>query len=416
MEKRFRKIDNVVIGTVCLFIGSATAMAVPLNQARVSMVIRDVRLLPSKAAARVAIVNDKVIEGTAVRTGAESRTELTFADETITRLGQNTVFSFLGGSREVQLDSGALLMQVPQGRSGAQVRTPAVTASITGGTGLLSSHKGYPTKWLILEGVGEFCTKLGDCVTLHAGEMALEMNGHLSGPLKFDVKLVYNTAHLIADFPPLPNESLILQVIDQQEKETGGQQQQPTPPPGKDELDLNDLRAAASPTATPTPTPTATPSATPTPTATPSATPTPTATPGPTSTPSPTPSKYGTPSVISSPVPYVVNSGTVISTDPAIRTNGVTDYGKIYRGPADDGAFTLWAYGSTSAFDTYLNLDTEFFADTNNLPIAVFKFESLSLTGNPTIDTSNGVTHLALIGVDGITIRAARRRPDVHWP
>ena len=105
MENRFRKIDNVVIGAVCLFIGSATAMAVPLNQARVSMVIRDVRLLPSKAAARVAIINDKVIEGTAVRTGAESRTELTFADETITRLGQNTVFSFLGGSREVQLDS-----------------------------------------------------------------------------------------------------------------------------------------------------------------------------------------------------------------------------------------------------------------------------------------------------------------------
>src|SRR5205823_151288 len=43
-------------------------------------------------------------------------------------------------------------------------------------------------------------------------------------------------------------------------------------------------------------------------------------------------------------------------------------------------------------------------ADPNNLPIAVFKFQSLSLTGNPTIDTSNGgVTKLGLIGVDGIT-------------
>ena len=44
-----------------------------------------------------------------------------------------------------------------------------------------------------------------------------------------------------------------------------------------------------------------------------------------------------------------------------------------------------------------------FFADPNHLPIAVFKFQSLSLTGDPTIDTSNGVTKLALIGVDGIT-------------
>ena len=45
-----------------------------------------------------------------------------------------------------------------------------------------------------------------------------------------------------------------------------------------------------------------------------------------------------------------------------------------------------------------------FFADPNRFPIAAFKFQSLSLTGNPTIDTSNsGVTKLALIGVDGIT-------------
>src|SRR5205823_12213943 len=34
---------------------------------------------------------------------------------------------------------------------------------------------------------------------------------------------------------------------------------------------------------------------------------------------------------------------------------------------------------------------------------AVFKFQSLSLTGNPTIDTTNGSTNLGLIGVDGIT-------------
>jgi hypothetical protein len=82
----------------------------------------------------------------------------------------------------------------------------------------------------------------------------------------------------------------------------------------------------------------------------------------------------------------------------------VTDYGKIYRSSTDDGAFSLWAFGSTSAFDTALNIDSEFFADPNHLPIAVFKFQSLSLIGNPIIDTSNGgVTNLGLIGVDGIT-------------
>ena len=107
--------------------------------------------------------------------------------------------------------------------------------------------------------------------------------------------------------------------------------------------------------------------------------------------------------MISSPAPYLITNGTVITTDPSITTNGVTDYGKIYRGQTDDGAFSLWAFGSTSAFDTAWRINDIFFADPSHLPIAVFKFQSLSLTGDPTIDTSNGVTKLALIGVDGIT-------------
>ncbi|MEY2539766.1 MAG: hypothetical protein QOG67_3506, partial [Verrucomicrobiota bacterium] len=93
----------------------------------------------------------------------------------------------------------------------------------------------------------------------------------------------------------------------------------------------------------------------------------------------------------------------MITTDPTITTTGQTDYGKLYRGPTDDGAFSLWVFGSTSAFDTALKLDNEFFADPNNLPIAVFKFENLLITGNPTIDTSVGPTNLGLIAADGIT-------------
>jgi hypothetical protein len=82
----------------------------------------------------------------------------------------------------------------------------------------------------------------------------------------------------------------------------------------------------------------------------------------------------------------------------------VTAFGTIYRGQVDDGPFTLWAFGSTSAFDTALGLDNAFFADPNHLPIATFKFQSLTLAGNPTIDLGNGGgTKLALIGVDGIT-------------
>ena len=117
------------------------------------------------------------------------------------------------------------------------------------------------------------------------------------------------------------------------------------------------------------------PSESPTPpiTPTPPVTPTPPITPTP---PPPTPSESGTPSVITSPVPYLITNGTVITTDPSITTNGVTDFGKIYRGPVDDGAFSLWAFGSTSAVDTALDFDTNF-ENAGDFPLAAFKFTSL---------------------------------------
>src|SRR6266403_3087159 len=99
---------------------SAVADAAELRAARVTQIINDVKLLPGQAAARAAVVNDSVGAGTAVRTGMDSRSELTFSDLTITRLGANTVFSFNGEARQVDLGSGAILVQVP--RSGAEVK------------------------------------------------------------------------------------------------------------------------------------------------------------------------------------------------------------------------------------------------------------------------------------------------------
>src|SRR2546423_14299849 len=138
----------------------AAADAAELRSAHVSQIINDVKLLPGQAAARPAVVNDSVGAGTAVRTGVDSRTELTFSDLTITRLGANTVFSFNGGARQVDLGSGAVLVQVPRNAAEVKIRTAAVTAAITGGTALCESHKrlstSLPTKLLMLEGIGRF--------------------------------------------------------------------------------------------------------------------------------------------------------------------------------------------------------------------------------------------------------------------
>ena len=103
-----------------------------LKEAKVTQVIRDVRVLPSNASPRPAAVNDNVRQGTAVQTGVQSRSELTFKDQTITRLGEQTIFSVGEGARTVNLSSGQFLLYVPKKAGGAKVKTGSVTAAITG--------------------------------------------------------------------------------------------------------------------------------------------------------------------------------------------------------------------------------------------------------------------------------------------
>src|SRR3954468_7607519 len=459
----------IALATGAGLLDSATGQQ--LQQARVTQVINDVKLLPNQAAPRPAAINDEIKQGTAVRTGTDSRTELTFSDLTITRLGANTVFSFKPGTRDLKLTSGAILIQVPPNAPEVKVSTAAVSAAISGGTAIFDAATG---KFMVLEGIGKVWPTGHPelAVTIHAGEMVwLTAGGHVSEPEKFDVALVTETSLLITDFAPLPNLDLILQVIQQQQTENNTN---PSLPPDKNSQDIVSQRTDASPTPTPspeaptptptpeitptptpatptptptpatptptpppaappptptpatptptptpaTPTPTPTPAtptptptpATPTPTPTPAtptptptpATPTPTptpATPTPTpSSPTPTPSKTGTPPTISSPVPYVIDSSTVITTDPTITTNGNTDFGTIYRGPGVDGPFSTFAFGSTSAFDTSSGFDAQI-----NGSGAVFKFTALQLAGSPTVITEGGEDDLGLIAVNSIT-------------
>jgi len=67
-----------------------------------------------------------------VQTGMQSRSELTFKDQTITRLGEKTIFSVGEGSRAVDLGSGQFLLYAPKKAGGVKVKMGSVTAAITG--------------------------------------------------------------------------------------------------------------------------------------------------------------------------------------------------------------------------------------------------------------------------------------------
>ena len=103
-----------------------------LKEAKVTQVVQDVRVLPSNASPRPAAVNDDVRQGTAVQTGVQSRSELTFKDKTMTRLGEMTIFSVGEGPRTIDLGSGQFLLYVPKKAGGMKVKTRSVTAAITG--------------------------------------------------------------------------------------------------------------------------------------------------------------------------------------------------------------------------------------------------------------------------------------------
>src|SRR6266496_5572078 len=264
-----------VCGVLLILIASTRlANADPLQEARVSQIIQDVRLMEAHAAPHPAAMNDKVTLGSAVRTGVESRAELTFNDLTITRLGANTIFSFTAGARQAELTQGAILLQVRPGAPAVRANTTAVTVAVMGGTALLTT--GPPTKFMVLEGTGTIYPKghPEKAVTVQGGEMVIAEDGRISNPEKFDVKLVLETSPLIIDFPPLANLPLILAVVDQQlaEQQLAGTTTQPLAKNLIDVFDVTDQSANANPilvavrSTTPTPPVTPTPSITPPPT------------------------------------------------------------------------------------------------------------------------------------------------------
>jgi len=227
------------------------AIAAEKKDARVTQVIKDVRLLTSKTAARPAAVNDAVHEGAAVKTGTDSRAELTFTDQTLTRLGANTLFSFGDGAREFDLSSGALLLCAPKGKGEVRINTAAVTAAVTGGIAMVEAHSGSWTKFIVIEGAA--CVKLKNssapCLKLHAGEMLILPPGarRFTEKKTVNLKKLVRTAGLIHQGPlPAWVDDLITAEVENQETSppSGGY----TDPTGLDKIDQ---KAATNPTPRP---------------------------------------------------------------------------------------------------------------------------------------------------------------------
>ncbi|MEY2541529.1 MAG: hypothetical protein QOI22_1131 [Verrucomicrobiota bacterium] len=221
MDFRLCRLIVVSIGLYSLGISRGAAWAAQKEEARITQIIQDVQLLGASNVSRSAAVNDSVSEGMRVRPGPDARAELTFNDKTVARLGANAVFSFKDGTRTLNLEEGALLLQVPKSAKGARVCSGGIAATVTGTTAVFESH---PThyKFLVLDGTGRLYRPghLGDSVLVNAGQMVFgQPKTALSDPVDFDIGRFVKTSRFITDFPPLGSGALLVKESQKQQRE-----------------------------------------------------------------------------------------------------------------------------------------------------------------------------------------------------
>src|SRR5213083_2220554 len=198
------------------------ATAADLQEAKVTQVVQDVKVVPAGAAARTVTVNETGAQGNAVQTGTQSRSELTFRDQTITRLGEKTIYT-IGGGRTIELGSGQFLLYVPKKAGGAKVKMGPVTAAITGTTVLGNVDPGGVITFIVLEGSAcIYLDSVGQSLFLGPGQKLTydPVANRLEDPVDADLNQVL-TSPLIKDFRRLPSAPLIDQTL-QNRRQAGG--------------------------------------------------------------------------------------------------------------------------------------------------------------------------------------------------
>jgi len=223
-----------------LLVLSLAVFALPIeaaqfSEARVTKAVNDVTLLPANRSAMPAKLGSVVSGTTAVQTGNRSRAELAFPDETVARLGSNSIFSFDAGGRDVELQQGSLLIQAPKGLGRTNIASPHITAAITGTTILFEysppardairrENKVGVIKIIVVEGSLEWAFKANPRkkLKMRAGDMvAFPSNARtLPRKVKVDLKRVRNTSQLMdGGLGQLPDMVLVNREIAGQERE-----------------------------------------------------------------------------------------------------------------------------------------------------------------------------------------------------
>lgn len=214
-----------------LFVGlfvqiSTHAAAVEsFDRLRINEVVKSVEVRDSDGGkGHAAKVNEILDRRRVLTTGGASRAELLAEDGTVTRVGSNTVFSFVEGKREVNLEKGTLLFHSPTGRGGGVIRSPGATAGVIGTSVVVSATKDGGFKLLVLEGKAKATLPGGKAVSIGAGQLTFILPGNGGsggfGPVvNFRLRDQVAGAKLVTGFKaPLASLAKITEAVEAQEK------------------------------------------------------------------------------------------------------------------------------------------------------------------------------------------------------
>jgi hypothetical protein len=225
MPRRFLSFVVVAIAVSCIFT-VRPLIAGPLTSAEVTKIINRVSVMDPAKGGHPAAIRDVIKDDLGLQTGEKSRSELLFQDNTLTRIGAETFFSFKTGTRDMTLEKGSMLLQVPKGLGGAKIHTAAVTAAITGTTIMIEYVPDSYIKVLVLEGSLRLARngRFGDSLVLRPGKMVIMRPDakKIPDPIDVDLEKIVKTSSLV-NFPdekaPLPSMPLIQAAINEQGKQ-----------------------------------------------------------------------------------------------------------------------------------------------------------------------------------------------------
>ena len=142
------------------------------------------------------------------RPAPKSRAELSLANQSVTRVGANTIFNYSVANNEVDLQAGTILFSKPKDGKEMTIKTASVTAAIVGTTGFAA----LINKELMFGLIEGHATLVVNGVTYHigAGEILRLAPGGKPQTFYYNIPTFVSTSPLLTKFhSTLPNQAYI---------------------------------------------------------------------------------------------------------------------------------------------------------------------------------------------------------------